>query len=84
MPCQLFEKATTSCLPVTSRLVHFRAGREQDDLVETGRQFCKAPRQIDHRAGQHAAEQVIEAGDLRLDGGNDPRMRMPEDGTHLA
>ena len=57
---------------------------EQLDAVQAGRQGGQARCQFDHRAGQHAAEEVRDRAHLSLDRGHDVRMSMAEQGAHLA
>ncbi len=65
-------------------LVGFCPGGQEQHLFQTGHKRSEALRKVDDRAGQHAAEQVVELADLLAHGAYDIRMGMPQDGTHLT
>jgi hypothetical protein len=67
------------------RLVGLRAGAEQERLLQGRRQALgEPPRQVDHRAAEHRAEQVIQRARGLAQRGHDRRVRVPEDRAHLA
>ena len=66
------------------RFVGLRARREQLHLVQRVRQaFREAPREVDDRAREHAAEQMDQGAGGLTDGGRDRRVRVAEDRAHL-
>ncbi len=84
------EKATISCLPVTSLAMRIAASLDSapvessHDPVEAGRQRGQALRQVDDRPRQHSAEQMRDpfpsvAGRFRRS-----RREWPTNATHLS
>ena len=67
------------------RFVRLGAGSQQQSLLQRFRQCLgETARQVDDRAAEHAAEQVVELGRLPRDGGDDLRVRVAQDRAHLA
>jgi hypothetical protein len=67
------------------RLVGLGAGGQQQHLAQRlGQRPGQPPRQVHHGPAEHAAEQVVQGADLAPDGLDDGRMRVAEDGAHLA
>ena len=66
-------------------LVRLGAGGQQHRLLQRrGQRLGQPPGEVEDRAAQHAAVEVVEAADLLADGGDDLRVGVPEDRAHLA
>ncbi|CAM5373953.1 hypothetical protein SALBM135S_02576 [Streptomyces alboniger] len=61
------------------------ACRQEEGLLQWRGQGVGEPAgEVDHGTAEHAAVEVVEVGDLPLDGGDDRRVRVAENRTHLA
>ena len=65
-------------------LVGLGAGRQQQHLVQAGRQTGERLGEVDHRSRQHPGEEVVEPADHLGDDRDDLGMGVPEDRAHLA
>ena len=66
------------------RLVGLGARRQQQHLVQSGRQTGECLGEVDDRSRQHPGEEVVEPADHLGDDRHDLGMGVPEDRAHLA
>ena len=66
------------------RLVRLAPGRQQHCARQAGRQAGEPPCQIDHWLAEHGGEQVHQPSSALPNGRGNLRMRVTQDGAHLA